>query len=163
MRFFGGGFFFLTGSSRLIRLGRLLIGWHQKNMPAAAMQSLKQFARKLKKETYAIYLASQHPKVPWYARLLAAGVVAYAFSPIDLIPDMIPVFGALDDLLVVPVGIWLVLKMIPPEVLAECREKAEAATSEGKPANWVAAGVIVAIWLFLGILGVIWLERILKR
>jgi uncharacterized membrane protein YkvA (DUF1232 family) len=163
VRFFGGGFFFLTGSSRLIRLGRLLIGWHQKNMPAPAMQSLKQFARKLKKETYAIYLASQHPKVPWYARLLAAGVVAYAFSPIDLIPDMIPVLGALDDLLIVPVGIWLVLKMIPPEVFAECREKAEAATREGKPANWVAAGVIVAIWLFLGILGVIWRGRILKR
>jgi len=133
------------------------------NMPAPAMQSLKQFARKLKKETYAIYLASKNPKVPWYARLLASGVVAYAFSPIDLIPDMIPVLGALDDLLIVPVGIWLVLKMIPPEVLAECREKAEAATSEGKPRNWVAAGVVIAIWVLLGILGVLWLGGILKR
>ena len=163
MRLFGGGFFLLTGSSRLIRLGRLLIGWHQKNTPAPAMQSLKQLVRKLKKETYAIYLASKHPKVPWYARLLAAGVVAYAFSPIDLIPDMIPVIGYLDDLLIVPVGIWLVLKMIPPEVLAECREKAEAATSEGKPTNWVAAGVVIAIWVLLGILGFLWLGRILKR
>jgi uncharacterized membrane protein YkvA (DUF1232 family) len=163
VRFFGGGFFLLTGSSRLIRLGGLLIGWHQKNMSAPAMQSLKEFARKLKKETYAIYLASKNPKVPWYARLLAAGVVAYAFSPIDLIPDMIPVIGYLDDLLIVPVGIWLVLKMIPPEVLAECREKAEAATSEGKPRNWVAAGVVIAIWVLLGILGVLWLGSILKR
>ncbi|MCL1467198.1 YkvA family protein [Argonema galeatum] len=127
------------------------------------MQTWKQKARQLKKETYAIYLACKDPRVPWYARFLAAGVVAYAFSPIDLIPDFIPVIGYLDDLILVPLGIWLVLKMIPPAVLAECREKAQEAMGEGKPTNWIAAGAIVLIWFLLGILALVWIGQILKR
>lgn len=127
------------------------------------MQAWKQRVRQLKKETYAIYLACKDPRVPWYARLIAACVVAYAFSPIDLIPDVIPVLGYLDDLILVPLGIMLVLRMIPPAVLTECREKAEAAMSQGKPTNWIAAAVVVAIWLLLGILAVILIGRILKR
>lgn len=127
------------------------------------MQTWKQKARQLKKETYAIYLACKDPRVPWYARFLAAGVVAYAFSPIDLIPDFIPVIGYLDDLIIVPLGIWLVLKMIPPVVLAECREKAQEAMGEGKPTNWIAAGAIVLIWFLLGILAIVWIGQILKR
>lgn len=127
------------------------------------MQSLRQLAKKLKKEIYALYLASKDPRVPWYARLLTAGVVAYAFSPIDLIPDPIPILGYLDDLIVIPLGIWLVLKLIPPSVLAECREKAEAANSQTKPTSWLAAGVIVMIWLLLGILAVVWLGNFWKR
>ncbi len=127
------------------------------------MQTWKQRARQLKKETYAIYIACKDPRVPWYARLFAGCVVAYAFSPIDLIPDVIPILGYLDDLVLVPLGIILVIKMIPPAVLAECREKAEAAMSEGKPTSRIAAIVIVAIWLLLGIVAVIWVGRILKR
>lgn len=126
------------------------------------MQSLKQQARKLKKETYAIYLACKDPRVPWYARLLAGCIVAYAFSPIDLIPDFIPIIGYLDDLIIVPLVIWLVLKMIPAAVLNECREKAEAAMSGGKPTSKIAAVIIVSLWIVLGILIVIWMGRIWK-
>jgi uncharacterized membrane protein YkvA (DUF1232 family) len=111
----------------------------------------KQWASRLKLEIYALYLAYQDPRVPWYARLFAAGVAAYAFSPIDLIPDPIPILGYLDDLILVPLGIVLALKMIPPAVMVECREKAQAALNQGKPTNWVAAGVIVAIWLLLAV------------
>jgi uncharacterized membrane protein YkvA (DUF1232 family) len=127
------------------------------------MQTWKQRARQLKKETYAIYIACKDPRVPWYARLFAGFVVAYAFSPIDLIPDVIPILGYLDDLVLVPLGIILVIKMIPPAVLAECRDKAEAAMSEGKPTSRIAAIAVVAIWLLLGIVAVIWVGRILKR
>lgn len=127
------------------------------------MQSLKEVARRLKKETYAVYLASTDQRVPWYARILAGLTVAYAFSPIDLIPDFIPVLGYLDDLIIVPLGIWLVLKMIPPQVLVECREKAAAEIERGKPINRAAAVVIIAIWIGLVILAVIWLTRIFIR
>ncbi|MEG5036629.1 YkvA family protein [Microcoleus sp. AT3-D2] len=124
------------------------------------MQSLKQVARRLKKEIYAVYLATTDQRLPWYARILAGLTVAYAFSPIDLIPDFIPVLGYLDDLIIVPLGIWLVLKMIPSQVLAECREKAAAEIERGKPINRAVAVVIVAIWIGLGILAAIWLTRI---
>ena len=126
------------------------------------MQTWKQRVRQLKKEQLAIYIACKDPRVPWYARVFAGFVVAYALSPIDLIPDVIPILGYLDDLILVPLGIILVLKMIPPAVLAECREKAEAAMNQDKPTSWIAAIVIVAIWLLLGILGLVWIGRILK-
>ncbi len=126
------------------------------------MQPLKQLARQLKKETYAVYFASIDRRVPWYARILAGVTVAYAFSPIDLIPDFIPILGYLDDLIIVPLGIWLVLKMIPPQVLAECREKAAAEIERGKPINRAAAAIIVAIWISFGILAAIWLKQIFK-
>jgi len=127
------------------------------------MRSLKQLAKQLKQETYAVYLASIDQRVPWYARVLAGFTVAYAFSPIDLIPDFIPIIGYLDDLIIVPLGIWLVLKMIPPAVLAECREKAAAEIERGKPINRAAAAVIIAIWISCGILAAIWLKQIFKR
>lgn len=119
-----------------------------------ALDAWKRRARQLKTETYAVYLAYKDPRVPWYARLLAACVVGYAFSPIDLIPDPIPVLGYLDDLILVPLGIALALKMIPPAVLAECRDKAELAMSEGQPTNWVAAIVVVSVWLLLAVLAI---------
>ena len=119
------------------------------------VETWKQRARQLKTETYALYLAYRDPRVPWYARLFAACVVGYAFSPIDLIPDPIPVLGYLDDLVLIPLGVALALKMIPPAVMAECREKAQAVMSQGKPTNWMAAAVIVAIWLLLAALAVI--------
>jgi uncharacterized membrane protein YkvA (DUF1232 family) len=119
------------------------------------IKTLRHKARRLKLETYAVYLAYRDPRVPWPARLFAACVVGYAFSPIDLIPDFIPVFGYLDDLLLVPVGIALALRMIPQPVMAECREKARLAMQPGKPVNWVAAGIIVLVWLVLAALGVV--------
>lgn len=112
----------------------------------------KQQVRHLKLESYALYLAYRDPRVPWYARLFAAGVLAYAFSPIDLIPDPIPVLGYLDDLILLPLGITLALKMIPAEVMVECRTQAQVALNQGKPSNWIAAGVIVVIWLVLAAL-----------
>ena len=112
-----------------------------------------------KRKFIALYLAYRDPRVPWFARLIAACVVAYAFSPIDLIPDFIPVLGYLDDLLLVPAGIALVLKLIPPEVMAECRERARSELAAGKPVNRVAAAVIVAIWVGLAALAVVWVVR----
>src|SRR5512143_3073987 len=103
------------------------------------VESWKQRARQLKTEVYALYLAYRDPRVPRYARIFAACVVGYAFSPIDLIPDPIPILGYLDDLILIPLGIAMVLKTIPPEVLTECREKAALAMAGGKPVNWVAA------------------------
>jgi uncharacterized membrane protein YkvA (DUF1232 family) len=123
----------------------------------------KQQARRLKLETYALYLAYRHPRVPWYARLLAACVVAYAFSPIDLIPDFIPVLGYLDDLILIPLGIALVLKLIPPEVMVECREKAQETLGQGKPTNWIAAGTIIILWLFLAFLAIICLLKVMSN
>jgi uncharacterized membrane protein YkvA (DUF1232 family) len=105
----------------------------------------RQRARRLKREVYALYYAYKHPRVPWYAKLVAVCVVAYAFSPIDLIPDLVPILGYLDDLVLVPLGIALVLRLIPDDVLAECRRQAEQ--RQGRPVNWIAAGVIVAIWI----------------
>jgi uncharacterized membrane protein YkvA (DUF1232 family) len=112
----------------------------------------KRRARQLKEETYTIYLALKDPRTPWYARLFAACVVGYAFSPIDLIPDPIPVLGYLDDLILIPLGLVIALKVIPPSVLAECRDKAQATLEQDRPTNWVAAAVIVAIWLLLAAL-----------
>lgn len=118
-------------------------------------------ARELKVWTYALYLAYRDPRVPWYARLFALVVVGYAFSPIDLIPDFIPVLGYLDDLVLVPAGIGLAIRMIPPEVLAECRERSAEVMAQGKPTNWAAAVVIVGIWLLLAALGLSLLARAL--
>ena len=102
--------------------------------------------RRLKVETYTLYLACKDPRVPWYAKAFAACVVAYALSPLDLIPDFVPVLGYLDDLILVPLGIVLALKMIPAQVLAECRMEAVAALRDDLPRNWAAAGVIAALW-----------------
>lgn len=110
----------------------------------------KHRARQLKADTYTLYLACRDPRTPWYAKLVAACVVAYAFSPIDLIPDFVPVLGYLDDLVIVPLGIALAVKLIPGPILGECRIKARAAM--GRPTNWVAAGVIIVIWLLLAAL-----------
>jgi uncharacterized membrane protein YkvA (DUF1232 family) len=114
---------------------------------ASPVGRLERWARRLKVEIYALYLAYKDPRVPWHARAFAALVVGYAFSPIDLIPDVIPVLGYLDDLLIVPLGIALAIRMIPPPVLAECRE--EARNSKDRPVNKVAAVVVVAIWIAL--------------
>ena len=111
-------------------------------MPA---ERLRDAARRLRAEALALWFAARHARTPWAARVLAAAVAAYAFSPIDLIPDVIPVLGLLDDLILVPLGIWLVGRLIPDDVWAECRERATEA-SERPVSRWAAAAV-VAVWL----------------
>ena len=106
---------------------------------------LKHWAAALKRDVKAIYLASRDPRVPWYAKALAVAVAGYALSPIDLIPDFIPVLGYLDDLIVVPLGVAFLLKLIPPEVMAELRIRATA--SQDRPASLTGASVIVLVWI----------------
>ncbi|WP_317932730.1 YkvA family protein [Halioxenophilus sp. WMMB6] len=110
--------------------------------------TLKRWARQLKAYTYALYLVSKHPEVPWPTKLFIALIVAYALSPIDLIPDFIPVLGYLDDLLLLPLAIWLAIKLIPHEVWQECVVEAEA-TLAALPTSRVAGLVVVAIWLLI--------------
>ena len=117
-------------------------------------------ARQLKVEVYALYLAYRDPRTPLYARIFAAIVVAYAFSPLDLIPDPIPVLGYLDDLVLIPLGVLLARRMIPEVVLLESRQQAEEVMRQGKPVNKVAAAVIVAIWLGLALLIGLYLLRL---
>jgi len=120
-------------------------------------------AKKLRSETYALYLAYKDKRTPWYAKLFTGVVVAYAFSPIDLIPDFIPVLGYLDDLLLIPLGISLALKMIPAGVMDESRLRAEAELKAGKPVNWVAAVIIILVWLAILALVVTWLVGKFKK
>ena len=127
------------------------------------LDSWKRRASQLRVETYAIWLAYKDPRVPWYARAFAACVVGYAFSPIDLIPDPIPVLGYLDDLVLIPQGIGLALRMIPPEVMVECRQRAEAAMSEGKPTNRKAAAAIVTLWVIMASLVIVVMVRTVMR
>lgn len=117
---------------------------------------LKQRARNLKAETFALYLAARDPRTPWYAKLLVAGIVAYALSPIDLIPDFVPVIGYLDDLILIPIGIALAIKLIPHQVLVECRAHANETIQNREPVSWVAGAVIVIIWLILAALCFVW-------
>ncbi len=132
-----------------------------------ALERWRERARRLKRETYALYLAARDPRVPWYAKALAVCVVAYALSPIDLIPDFIPVLGYLDDLVLVPLGIALVLRLIPRDVLAECRQRAQEALDRGDLARWwpawVATVTIVLIWLIVLALVVLLIVRALRR
>jgi uncharacterized membrane protein YkvA (DUF1232 family) len=127
------------------------------------LNNWKNRVRQLQFKTYALYLAYRDPRTPWYARIFAAGVVAYAFSPIDLIPDFIPVLGYLDDLIIVPLGIFLALKMIPAQVMADAEAKAESIRQQGKPVSRVAAIVIVGIWLLLAALGIALVGQMLRR
>jgi uncharacterized membrane protein YkvA (DUF1232 family) len=121
---------------------------------AQLIEKWKRRAKQLKIEIYAIYLAYKDPRVPWYARIFAACVVGYAFSPIDLIPDPIPILGYLDDLILIPLGVVLALKMIPKEVMAECRERSQEIMRQGKPINRIAAIVIIAIWILFAAIAV---------
>ena len=102
----------------------------------------------LKTEVYALYLAYRDPRVPWYAKVVLDSVIGYAISPIDLIPDFIPVLGYLDDLVIVPAGVWLAVKMIPPSVMRECREKARTESISSR-VKWVVALAIIAVWILV--------------
>jgi uncharacterized membrane protein YkvA (DUF1232 family) len=120
------------------------------------LSDLKYLAGRLKAETFALYLVARHPRTPWYAKLFVACIVAYAFSPIDLIPDFVPVLGYLDDLILIPMGIALAIRMVPPAVLAECRARAQDVISQGKPVSRIAGAVIVVIWIALAALFAVW-------
>src|SRR5947199_10868111 len=106
---------------------------------------LKDWARVIKRDVRALYFASRDPRVPWYAKVLAVAVAGYALSPIDLIPDFIPVLGYLDDVIIVPLGIMLVVRLIPPEIMAEHRDLAAAA--QERPISRTAGVVIICIWI----------------
>ena len=105
----------------------------------------KDWARRVKRDAVAVYFAARDPRTPMLARCMALAVAAYALSPIDLIPDFIPVLGYLDDLLIVPLGLLLVIRLLPPQVLVESREKANALLS--RPRSYLAAAFMVGIWL----------------
>ena len=109
------------------------------------MSRLRTWARALRRDAHAIFLASRDPRVPWAVKLLALAVAGYALSPIDLIPDFIPVLGYLDDLIIVPLGIWLVIELIPEDVMHEYRAMASAAAQ--RPVSKAAAIIIVALWI----------------
>ena len=109
----------------------------------SSMGAWRAWARAIKRDAYAVYFAAKDPRTPWYAKLLAAVVVAYAFSPIDLIPDFIPVLGHLDDAILVPLGVLLACRLIPDEVLAEHRR--QAATGAEQPTDWRIGAVFLAI------------------
>lgn len=110
------------------------------------LDRLKAKARSLKQETHAIYLAARDPRTPWYAKVLIWFVVVYTFSPIDLIPDFIPVLGYLDDLIIIPAGIALAVRLIPPEVLTQARETAKQVEAPGRSVGWIGVGLILLIW-----------------
>ncbi|MGH8671433.1 MAG: YkvA family protein [Burkholderiales bacterium] len=123
------------------------------------LKSWKRRVRVIKRDIHALYLAYRDPRTPWYAKWVVACVIAYALSPIDLIPDPIPVLGYLDDLILLPLGIILALRLIPSGVMVECRERAQAAIDQNLPANWVAAGVIAVIWVAAAIVLGVFLYR----
>ncbi len=111
---------------------------------------LGQWAAGLKRDTFALYLGARDPRVPIAAKLVAAFVAAYALSPIDLIPDFIPVLGYLDDLILVPLGIALVIRMVPPDLMDDLRQQAGARHADAKPVSWLAAIVVIVIWCAVG-------------
>jgi len=111
------------------------------------LEAWKRRARQFSAQTYALYLAYRHPKTLWYAKVFAALIVGYVFSPINPIPDFIPVVGLLDEMAVVPIGVLLAAKMIPRQVMEECQEKARQGEEDEKPVSRAAAVVVVAVWL----------------
>ena len=132
------------------------------NSPSV-LERLKRFAGRLEMETYALYLAYKDPRVPWIARVFTALVVAHTLSPIDTIPDFIPVLGYLDDLIITPLGIYLALKMIPEQVMVEARQKAAAAQQQGKIHSRGGIVIVVLTWMVgLVILGAV-IYKIINR
>src|SRR5512136_1846935 len=117
---------------------------------SSRIKKLQEKAASLKKEAYALYLAARDPRVPWYAKAFLGLVLAYTFSPIDLIPDFIPVIGYLDDLIIVPLGIVLALRMIPPQVMSEARNRVDELVQQGKPV--IRGGVIIMIVIWLAVI-----------
>lgn len=124
-------------------------------------QTLRRWAKLLKSDVVTLWFAYRHPQTPLHAKIFAVLVVAYAFSPIDLIPDFIPVLGLLDDAILLPIGIWLALKLVPAPVLAESRQQAQAwlDARKPKPQNYIAAAVFVMLWIVMAWLLWSWFTR----
>jgi len=120
---------------------------------------LKTWARRMKRDTVALYLARRDPRVPWHAKAMAMVTAAYAFSPIDLIPDFIPVLGYLDELIILPLFIYVTIRLIPPGIMMELRAQAEQQLSESRPRNITGAVIIILIWLSIAALAVYWLIK----
>jgi len=118
------------------------------------LETLRTWARRVKRDVVALWIAARDPRVPWYAKVVAACVVGYALSPIDLIPDFIPVLGYLDELIILPLGILLTVKLIPKELMIEFRE--EAIRVEGRPKSYMGAAIIVILWIAATVL-TLWL------
>ncbi|MCO5163856.1 MAG: YkvA family protein [Mesorhizobium sp.] len=112
------------------------------------METIKRWAKALKRDVVTLYLAGRDPRVPWLAKFISLAVAAYALSPIDLIPDFIPIIGYLDDLIIVPLGIALALRMIPPEVLADLRRQATQRIS-GQPRSFWGAAFVILVWIVI--------------
>lgn len=121
--------------------------------------ALKTWARRIKRDGLTLWFAAKNPRTPWHAKALGMFVVAYALSPIDLIPDFIPVLGYLDDVLLLPGLIWLAVRLLPADVLAECRSQADEwmRTKGSKPSSRAGAVLIVAVWLAVGAAVWFWL------
>ena len=129
------------------------------------IEAMRAWARRIKRDAMTLWFARSHPRTPWYAKAMGAFVVAYALSPIDLIPDFIPVLGYLDDVLLLPALIWLTVRMLPPDVLAEARQKAEQwlAAQGAKPHSLVGAAVVVLLWCVVAVVLVSWTTTALGR
>jgi uncharacterized membrane protein YkvA (DUF1232 family) len=113
------------------------------------LHKIKTWVIRLKRQIFILYYAYKDDRVHWYAKVFTACIVGYAFSPIDLIPDFIPILGYLDEVILLPLGIWLALKMVPKEVLSDCEFKAEEMMRKGKPKNWIGGSIILLIWLII--------------
>lgn len=111
------------------------------------VENINEKAEKMLVDVYALFLGLGDSRVPWYAKAVAAITVGYAFSPIDLIPDFIPVLGQLDDLLLIPVGVYLTMRLIPENIMDELRAKAQSMADSGKPTSWIAGVIIITIWV----------------
>jgi uncharacterized membrane protein YkvA (DUF1232 family) len=115
---------------------------------------IKAWARQLKRKVFVLYFACKDASTPWYAKVFAICVVAYAFSPIDLIPDFIPLLGYLDDVILIPLGVAFALSMIPKSIIQECTVKAEERMKKGKPKNWLVGSLIILVW----IIAIVWIS-----
>lgn len=115
------------------------------------MNRWRERARELKTELFALYLAARHPLTPWYAKLIVAGFVAYAVTPVDLFPDALPVLGIVDDLIFVPLAVALAMRFVPSPVLADCRQRAQAAITTQRSTPWI---FLVALWAAVAAAGI---------
>jgi uncharacterized membrane protein YkvA (DUF1232 family) len=149
--FFGGIVIYLSPVLHSRPIGSTADRWAgKKNKRGNLKARILNKATMLKNETYAVYIAARDPRVPWYAKALLGLILAYALSPIDLIPDFVPVLGYLDDLIIVPLGIAIAIKMIPPQVMIDARKQAEHIGKIGKPISKLGILIIIGIW-FLSI------------
>lgn len=123
------------------------------------IEQMKMWARQLKKKVFILYFAYKDNRTPWYAKLFAICVVAYAFSPVDLIPDFIPILGYVDDVILVPLGVMIALKLIPSMVIQDCTIQAAERIHGGKPKNWLVGSLIILVW----IIAALWISIALYR